>query len=336
MPDERTSERSVGVDEAKNPVNVAMSPLDVYQPRSVKAESVSAPADMTLGDAIETIISSCLEHFVANWPSFLRSDDPESVHQMRVALRRLRAAFSLLRRVVECDDFVRANECARKLATLLGEARDWDVFRESLECGLKEAIGDEPGFFALVDIVELKRAQAYAVARERLCATETSQFVQELRRALSRRSWRLLSTQQGAEAPKTAQDLACMTLDRLDAKARKKCKRLAERSPEARHEARVALKQLRYAAEFFSKTHGGGSEAKSYLRALSKLQERLGADHDAHAAGRLLEAVRMETGEITSFARGFVQGWLSRRQRDELAGLKKSAKTLRRFGPFWR
>ena len=66
-----------------------------------------------------------LAQFQANLPGVLASDNIEYVHQARVALRRLRAALRLYRKVCVLPDELM--DGLRALAAALGPARDWDV-----------------------------------------------------------------------------------------------------------------------------------------------------------------------------------------------------------------
>src|SRR5262245_20680366 len=64
------------------------------EPQAVTAAPVALTPDWSRQAACKAIARACLRQLVANTPATLRGD-PEGVHQMRVALRRLRAAISL-------------------------------------------------------------------------------------------------------------------------------------------------------------------------------------------------------------------------------------------------
>ena len=55
-------------------------------------------------------------------------DGPEPVHQMRVALRRLRSAVTVFRRMLDCPELQAANAGLKALSARLGPTREWDVF----------------------------------------------------------------------------------------------------------------------------------------------------------------------------------------------------------------
>ena len=61
----------------------------------VKARASGIIATLTAVDAFRTICYACVEHLAANREGALIGEDPEYLHQMRVALRRLRSAFNV-------------------------------------------------------------------------------------------------------------------------------------------------------------------------------------------------------------------------------------------------
>ncbi len=84
-------------------------------PNSVRAKPVGFDRDASLDDALAAILSACLDQFTANLPAFRATGHPESVHQMRVALRRLRAAIGLTKRARPCPELETASARAKAL-----------------------------------------------------------------------------------------------------------------------------------------------------------------------------------------------------------------------------
>jgi triphosphatase len=95
---------------------------------------------MTAGQAFQVIGFSCLHHFATNQDAGAHSD-PEGVHQIRVGLRRLRAAMSLLKELIEEPDLEHIKSDLKWLTEQLGAARDLDVF---LKEGVKPLEREEP------------------------------------------------------------------------------------------------------------------------------------------------------------------------------------------------
>jgi len=216
-------------------------------PAAIKARAIKLSKNDTLEDAAATIFSASLEHFLANVPLLETSSAQESVHQMRVALRRLRAAIGLLRPILAGPALETAGDRAKTLASVLGAARDWDVFRATLNAGPREAIGDDPSFHALIDTVESLREKAYRAAHEAVSSDETSQFVDDLCLAIERRDWEVETEMR---APDSAYAFAVGALARLHKRLLKKSKNLATLSAEERHRVRIALKRRAMAPNF--------------------------------------------------------------------------------------
>jgi triphosphatase len=97
-------------------------------PERVKASPVVLKRKMTSAAAFQLIGASCLQHLMTNEAIVRRTSGADAVHQMRVALRRLRAAITLFKSVVvdEQRDSIKAE--LKWMADVLGEARDLDVY----------------------------------------------------------------------------------------------------------------------------------------------------------------------------------------------------------------
>ena len=285
--------------------------------------------------AIGRILGDCLDHFAVNIPALRQTGDAEAVHQLRVALRRLRAFLGLLKRVVPANlELASAATRARIIASALGEARDWHVLRDGLERGPREFLREEPGFFALLDAVELRRLRALEAARAMIVSPTTQQFVRELRGLISRRAWREGSM--GLEGKGSARAFAVKALNRLHRRAVKCCEGVAALEPEQRHKARIALKKARYAAEFFESLFCQKT-ARVYLRGLATIQDQLGEDNDRRTAARLLSEITAEdASKETLRAICFLRGWRAQAQQRGLIAMKESERRLRRLKPFWR
>ncbi len=301
----------------------------------VKSERLALSADDSFDHAIGRILGDCLDHFAANIPALRQTGDAEAVHQLRVALRRLRAFLGLLKRVVPANpELANAATRARIIASALGEARDWHLLCEGLEQGPREFLRDEPGFFALLDAVELRRLRALEAARAMIVSPTTQQFVLELRGLISRRAWREGS--RGLEEKGSARAFAVKALNRLHKRAVKCCEGVAALEPEQRHKARIALKKARYAADFFESLFCQKT-ARVYLRGLATIQDQLGEDNDRRTAARLLSEITAEdASQETLRAICFLRGWRAQAQQRGLIAMKESERRLRRLKPFWR
>jgi triphosphatase len=108
-------------------------------PQATKAEDSNISAKLCVDDAIAMLMSAGQRHLLANQAIVEDGQDPEGVHQTRVALRRLRTVCSLLRKEVPTPAFHAFGCEAKWLMQVLGPARDWDVFVTTTLARLEEA-----------------------------------------------------------------------------------------------------------------------------------------------------------------------------------------------------
>ena len=92
-----------------------------------KAEPIHLDTDMNAAFAFRASAFSCVRQFRLNEDVLLQKNNPEALHQARVALRGLRSAFSLFKAVIPGDEPQRLKEELRWIAAVLGEARNIDV-----------------------------------------------------------------------------------------------------------------------------------------------------------------------------------------------------------------
>lgn len=297
-----------------------------------KARPVKLSPEDSTEDAAICVFLSALDQFEANARALRAQEDPECVHQMRVALRRLRAAIGLFRNALSGPALDAARERAKAIASVLGAARDWDVFREMLEAGPRAAFEQEPSFFALLDAVASRRAMAYAQARAKLDETQAVQFVAEFRAAIELRDWNAAAD---ARDEGSAKGFAQAALTRLRKRVMKKSRGLADLSPEDRHQARIALKKARYGAEFFQSLFPHRRGARRFSRALAELQDGLGAFNDMETVTPLLDEIDAGDGGVTMRASAFVRGWFAHAARAGVEHARESEKRLKELAPFW-
>src|ERR1017187_10777893 len=122
-------------------------------------------AVMSAGGAFTLIGRACLRHLVANEPATIRRD-AEALHQMRVALRRLRAAISLFSDAVSDDRINTIKTELRWLARELGPARDLDTLLIEVLKPLRKQHANEPGVVRISKMFARKRLKSHRQGRE--------------------------------------------------------------------------------------------------------------------------------------------------------------------------
>jgi CHAD domain-containing protein len=226
-------------------------------------------------------------------PKVYVTADPEEVHQLRVAIRRLRALLRAARPLITDE---RAEPLRAELGELgreLGAARDADVFAAYLRNEAVSMDGDAPALDLLIARVEDERQSAYARARAAIDAPGHLLLLEKLDDFVA-----------GAQiADGLLDDVVDRELDRF----RRAAKDVD--SDEGLHNARITAKRVRYAAEVAGK--------KKLVDRMRKLQDAAGEHQDAVVAERRLRSlVDRETA--------LVVGRLIERQRDRRRSARKA------------
>jgi triphosphatase len=301
--------------------------FDVVQP-AVKAELFSITAEHVVDDVIALLIGACWHHLLKNHMVAQEGADPEGVHQMRLALRRLRTICALFRRDIPSPSFQAVNGEARWLMQQLGPARDWDVFAETTVSRLVAAAPDID-LGGLGEAVEQRRKSSYGALQTVLADPRCSRFLLSLGHLVERRGWRNeIDSEALAVLSQPMPTLAGKILSRLHRKALRRGAHFRQLNIDAQHDLRIDLKKLRYAAEFFQPLYAAHAPAKRYVRRLAKVQASLGSARDIASSRILLDAIRQDDQPAFHLAIGAVAGWQAR---DRIAVNEMLRKRWRRF-----
>ena len=283
-------------------------------------------ATMSLGEVAFAVLRRQFAALRAHEPGTRIGEDPEELHDMRVATRRMRAAIKVFEGALpERAKWLR--EELRWLAQVLGEVRDLDVQEERFERWIAKAAEDDVEHLRKILGGLGKRREGArkdmlkaldSVRYERL---ETS-FAEMLRRGPG--AERELAPSGGAAGEpvtKTAPDL----ISARYRKWRKAAKKLAGDSPaEAFHDVRKKGKKLRYALEFVAEVYGG--PVKALIKPLKAVQDDLGDHQDAVVAAETLrELGTTDQGRRVTRRAAFTMGIYHERCREQAARLRSCA-----------
>jgi inorganic triphosphatase YgiF len=130
-------------------------------PSAVKAASSNLRREDSVDEGIAKLLSGCQQQILANLCPAASGREPEGVHQLRVALRRLHTAFYCLRRELDAPSLQALDSEAKRFARTLGLARNWDVFIDSTLAEIEKANLPDIEFSALRDASVPFRDQAY-------------------------------------------------------------------------------------------------------------------------------------------------------------------------------
>ena len=306
-------------------------------PPAVHAEPLGLDPEMTVEAALQKIGRGCLAQLLRNEPAVL-SGQPEGVHQMRVAVRRLRSAISSLKRFLPQEDVHWVTEELRWLSGTLGPARNLDVFATELVPPARTGLPDEPGWDDLAAALDRLRVAAYDQISQAILSQRYTASMLRLLRWFEGSGWRRRSASDELDA--MTSPIGAITpgvLDRRRRKVRQRGKGFGSLAPRERHKLRIAVKKLRYTIELF-----GGLFDKDglerFVGRLKRLQSDLGYANDVRVAHEFVTELLAQIDPRSPAAHAWVAVLEAHDQM--LAGrerkLRRHRRRLNDAPPFWR
>jgi inorganic triphosphatase YgiF len=302
---------------------------DGEQPAAHQAAGIDLAGDVGAGEAFCRLVDSLLAHLLANQPAALRGDETEGVHQMRVAVRRLRSLLMLFAPMVERRSTEHFEDELRRLGDVLGRARDWDVFQDETLPALSE--DGIP-----IEAIELmhaaagdRRHAAHQDAKKAIAEPGFGRFVLALR-AWSRPGGGAIKARQSG---RRLSKLAPRLLDRLERKLGRRLDRADADDAPSLHAVRKSAKKLRYGIEYLAGLYG--RETRRYLRRCNRLQKRLGALNDLETATVRARELADERIDLAP-ALGLLESWAAEQREPLVRRAVKAERAFVRTAVFWR
>jgi len=265
-------------------------------PAIVRAQPLSLSPLLTLEQGFQVLAHNCLAQMQGNEVGVMHGHDPEHLHQMRVGLRRLRAALSLFRKYVQPSPEIAAQ--LRWLAGMLGPARDWEVLATATLRDASRRRPQEP------QLEHVRQHAASEADRHRLAAAAAvnshayARLLLLLGSWLEGRRWRQQqSTEQIAALSAPLKQFARGKLAKLQGKLLRRGKGFKRQGAAQRHRLRIAAKKVRYAAEFFE-SYFPLKRMRPYVQGLGELQDILGMANDRSVAAGLLRQIAGRQPEL--------------------------------------
>lgn len=291
-----------------------------------RLEKIALDADLSAAEAFQVIARASLSAIAANAALVRETSDEAALHQLRVAVRRLRSAIAACADLVGDAEAPAIRAALKWLAGTCGEARDLDVFVASLEGAPEAALLAEP--------LAQARAHAYAKACAALSSGRFRDLVIEAAAWIETGAW--VAGPGKAPAQRRAEPARAFAARAL-AQRWKAWKRLAEDFESldvaGRHRLRLKAKGLRYAAEAFASLFPARPAARLVTR-VKALQDELGALNDAAVAKALLDGLRLDLAQ-----REAASSLIAARAGNGKRGLKRARKAAERVAEsekFWR
>jgi CHAD domain-containing protein len=301
------------------------------RPRTVLVPVSARPplidAEVPAGEALRVILFEALAQVNANVPVVTEARDSEGLHQLRVGLRRLRTALTL----TDSPELAALDIRAKAIIAQVGPARDLDVFVTDLFGPAVKDLGSRRGFDILAARAELRREKAWQSAIETVSRPDFRAFDEDVAAAARAITW---------PDGTTVAALAPQLLDSALRRAKKRGRHFQDLDPPSRHRLRIALKKLRYAAEFLAPLYPKKT-VKHWLAPLKELQDLLGHLNDVAevrgVVGHLLleEAQSAGVQADLSYAAGLLQGFHQARSETIARIAHKQWKAFRQTPAFW-
>jgi CHAD domain-containing protein len=319
------------------PLVQAVCALGLLEPPPVRAAALDydLPEAASAARVFAAIARHCLAQFDANLLPVLRDRDLEGVHQMRVALRRLRSAIGLFAPLLHDGALQSLLDDLRWLGAPLGRKRDLDVFVTETLNPLRSLADPPKRLQHLATILEDHRSAAQVALESALNAPRLAALRLDLARfiaAVETGDPAVVVESEAATAPANGFAVAVLR------KRRRKLKALGSRHGEldiaALHELRIQAKKLRYAAEFFRPLFVRRKGARRFIAALAHLQDCLGMLNDADVGSRLVRDLLPDADKDPAAAA--IAAWFAGRQQLQLAQLGEAWDSFSAIRPFWK
>jgi inorganic triphosphatase YgiF len=273
--------------------------------------------------ALRRIVGRHLYRLRMHDPGTRLGADPEALHDMRVATRRLRAAFRSFRDALPPATVAHFRRELRWLGQRLGAMRDLDVQR----LRLADHLAHLPR--AQADALEAYRSHLSAERRRARAAMLAALASRRYARLLVRLERLSLVRDRQGQSRGVVATVARRRLKKTFRRLRDQGRRLGDRlDPADLHALRIRAKRVRYLLEFVSELTG--KPGRRLVRRLVHLQDLLGAHQDAIVAAATVRAYAEGPGAESAPAVLLALGTLVNREQQRAAGARA------KFAAAWR
>lgn len=278
----------------------ALGPAAKGAPDVVEAESVSP--DDHAGDAVHAHLLTHVRRFLLQ-DTRVRRDLPDSVHQMRVAARRLRSGLRVFSPLVDPDWSRHLRDELGWAASELGLSRDSEVLLARLDAHADE-LGEQDAARIHSHVDPLMQTKVEAGRAEALEAMRSERHLALLDALVDAAANPQLT--EAATAP--ARDALPPLFDKSWRKLAREVKALTLDGPaDEWHETRITAKRARYAAEALVPVFG--APAKGLATSLSNVTEQLGEHQDAFIAQETCRELAEHFDGPTGFSLGLLHAY---------------------------
>ena len=299
--------------------------------KPVKAAPTPISKKMRPEEAFRATLLDCLAQITANAATLRVGRSAEGLHQLRVAFRRLEVALGAFGWEFRQDWLEELRGRAKILLGRLSPARDLDVFTGKLLADPPKS-GVRDGLEQLRARAESARDTAWEGVVICISSPDFEMFTDDVAALASSQ----LPLTRNRQLPRTARRI----LDRQVRRVKKRAHVAKSKEEGDVHRLRIALKKLRYTAEFFAPLYSR-KKVTRYLKKLRGLQNHLGDLNDAAnvraVVSSLLREKSKKDGEGNMrYAAGAMVGWYGAQVPGSVKQALKRYKKFKRVKPYWR
>lgn len=310
-------------------------------PAAHTAQNVALLRTMSVADGFRFIARSCIAHILANESAAAvpeaTPESSEGIHQMRIGIRRLLTTLKLFRPAIAGD---RIDHFKAELKWLFGElapSRDWDVAEADISGKGKTAktAKTTKTIDKLRPVIDAARRDAHAKAIRAIRSRRYARLILGMSAWVEASTWHKcddIDKRTLAESALTG--VAEQWLQERYDKIRAVGGPPEKLDEESRHRLRKALKEMRYATEFFASLYPA-KKSRKFREAMKPLVKYLGRLNDMATSRSLLKAESKTADDDTAKAADKLRGKIKSRMRDKLDADKSLWKSFEKAKPFW-
>jgi CHAD domain-containing protein len=305
FPDQPNGEAGLPPPVASEVESAEPAPVEAAEASTSEAEAQARPTvrkvDLqptdSFAEAGRKILRFHFERMVKAETGTKAGKEIERLHEMRVATRRMRAAFQVFGQMYIKKKIKPLRAGLKETGQVLGSVRDLDVFIESLQ-QYQQTLpeGNQGSFQAALEVWAKKRRKAQKQMVVYLDSKKYAHFKQELKKFVETEGQGVKSLPEEMPSPYQLRHLAASLIYEAYEQVRAYETVLENAPMETLHQLRISFKRFRYLLEFLREILG--EEAQIVLKEVKAMQDHLGKLQDAEVANKMLKDFVGETERL--------------------------------------
>lgn len=320
--------------------------LDESSRQAFHAPPIELAQGMTAARAFQSIAYGCLGQLLSN-AMVMHVRNPDALHQIRIALRRLRTAISLFSEIVRDGQIERIKSELKWLNGELSPARDLDTLLTEVVNPLHRQHPDHHGLNSLRFTFARELLRNYKRADDAIHSQRYCRLLIDALAWIEIGEW-ITATDQLSQLRRDGpiEAYAAEQLAHRSRKIKKRARKLGKLDPSRRHKLRIQVKKTRYATEFFANLFQDRKSTKrssKLLGALKRMQSSLGGLNDVTMRNALCNEILAQKsasargdGRERAFAAGLIAGNQEARHAKLLSDASKARAQMEDIKPFWK